>query len=66
MNADLQQELEKLLTTLEPWQRQWVACRAAMRVLPALVLLVNFDSGMTQRRQLRRLPDYPGWFHYHT
>ena len=29
-------EFEELFLTLEPWQRQWVACRAAMRVLPAV------------------------------
>lgn len=36
MKSDSQLELEKLLSTLEPWQQQWVACRAAMRTLPAI------------------------------
>jgi hypothetical protein len=30
------QEFEELLSKLEPWQQQWVACRAGMRVLPAV------------------------------
>jgi len=42
MDRDPQQEFEALFEKLEPWQQQWVACRAAMRVLPALGLQGNF------------------------
>tara|TARA_R110002072_G_scaffold302978_1_gene490634 strand:+ start:44211 stop:45365 length:1155 start_codon:yes stop_codon:yes gene_type:complete len=59
MNSDPQQELEKLLSTLEPWQRQWVACRAAMRVLPAIGAVGDFrfwDDPKTSVAAVARLP----------
>ena len=59
MNSDPQQELEKLLSTLEPWQRQWVACRVAMRILPAVSAVGDFrfwDDPKTSVAAVARLP----------
>ncbi|MHC4876009.1 MAG: hypothetical protein ACYTGL_05880 [Planctomycetota bacterium] len=42
MDRDPQKEFEALFEKLEPWQQQWVACRAAMRVLPAIAVNAGY------------------------
>jgi len=54
-----QQELKQTLSTLEPWQRQWIACRAAMRILPAIGAVGDFrfwDDAETSVAAIARLP----------
>ena len=59
MNRDPKQEFDGLFPKLELWQQQWVACRAAMRVLPAVCKFAGgsyWNDSATSVDKIARLP----------
>lgn len=59
MDHDPQKEFEVLFEKLEPWQQQWVACRALLRLLPIVGVRADFTFWSDPHASIQALETAP-------